>query len=214
LQERWVGALVGLTVLGLVYVCDRLPQGWALGAVLLTALGWGLGGYIRHLRRLAERDELTGLVNRRAFERALQREWERANRFGLPLSLLFLDVDDFGQVNKRYGHLMGDEALRQVCRRIRQHVRRTDVVSRWGGEEFAILLPGTDVEQAVQIAERIRAVVERSPVRDRDRVISITVSTGVAGYPGKAESADDLLRQAISGQLLAKQHKNTVEVVS
>lgn len=214
MKDRWLGAMIGLLCVLLTFGLARVPWGWGLATAVCAIGGWTLGGYIRHLRRLSERDELTGISNRRHFERALTRHWDRAVSEGNSLSLLFLDVDDFGALNKRFGHLMGDEALKAICRQIRQHVRTSDVVARWGGEEFVVLLPNTDTVQALVIAERIRSVIHQSPVRDRERSASVTISTGVAGYPGTARSASDLLRQAIQGQLVAKARKNTVEVVS
>lgn len=213
MRDRWWGALVGLLAVAFTWGFTRLPAGWLISAVALTGIGWVLGGYPRYLRRLSERDELTGIYNRRPFERTLEREWDRAARYGRPLSLLFLDVDDFGAINKRYGHLMGDEALKLICRLIRQHLRHSDLVARWGGEEFVVLLPETDRAAASILAERIRAIVEQSTVRDRERMISVTVSTGVASCPGTARSSTDLLRQAIAGQASAKVHKNAVTVV-
>lgn len=214
MQDRWLGSFVGMLFVLLTFALARFPWGWGVAAGVCTLGGWILGGYVRHLRRLAERDELTGLSNRRYFERALVHQWNRAVGESSTLSLLFLDVDDFGALNKRYGHLMGDEALKAICRQMRQHVRATDVVARWGGEEFVVLLPNTDLGQAQVIAERIRSVIHQTPVRDRERSVTVTISTGVAGYPGTARSATDLLRQAVQGQLVAKAHKNAVEVVS
>lgn len=215
MRDRWIGMLVGVAAVGATYGLAFLPFGWAISGVLVGLTGWVVGSLVRQLRLQAERDELTGMANRRPFERALEREWEKAIRSEHPLSLLFIDVDDFGLINKRYGHLTGDEALRSLCRLMRQNIRKTDLAARWGGEEFVILLPGTDLGQACAMAERIRSVVERSPIRDRDLVLGITVSTGVASWPGTAaRSPLDLLRQAIQGQAAAKVHKNSVQIVS
>lgn len=205
---------MGLGVVAFTYGLVALTwSGWALAAGLFTVGGWLVGGRIRRWRRLAEHDELTGVANRRPFERALAREWDRSVRYGHPLSLLFLDVDDFGLVNKVHGHLAGDAALRLISGQIRQSIRSTDIVARWGGEEFVVLLPDTTVDQALITAERIRSVIEQSCIRDRERTIAVTISMGVAGYPGTAQSPLELIRQAIEGQAEAKQHKNTVAVV-
>lgn len=212
MSERWFGALGGLCAVGVTYALLYVGLNWVTVALLFGLVGWLYGGRVRRWRRQAENDELTGVANRRPFERALAREWARAVRYNRPLSLLFMDVDDFGMVNKAYGHLMGDQALRVISRQIRQTVRNTDIVARWGGEEFVILLPDTTVDQAVITAERIRRVVESAPVRDRDRMISVTVSMGVAGYPGAVETPSELLRHAIAGQSAAKVQKNAVAV--
>jgi len=144
----------------------------------------------------------------------LNLEWERATRYRRPLSLLFIDVDDFRTVNKLYGHLMGDEALKVVTRLIRQNIRKTDTLARWGGEEFVVLLPETDVDAAVVLAERIRSVIAQHTIRDNDWAIQVTISTGVSGLPGKARSTRELLRLATAAEAAAKMQKNTVRCVS
>lgn len=212
--ERTTGAIVGSALVGVLYGLSRLSYGWTAAIVILLAAGWLCGGYVASLRRSAERDELTGMANRRPFERALHHYWQRSVRTGEPLSLVFIDIDDFGLLNKRHGHLAGDEALKMVCRQIRRHVRKSDLLCRWGGEEFVVLLPGIDLDRAGVIAERIRAVVQQCHLRDRERLLSVTVSAGVSGTPGNARTALDLLRQAISAQSAAKIQKNAVEVVS
>jgi two-component system cell cycle response regulator len=207
--------LTGFLAVAFTYGLVQLVwYGWAMAAGVCALAGWLFGGRVRRMRRLAEYDELTGVANRRPFERMLAREWERSLRHGYPLSVLFLDVDDFGMVNKIYGHLAGDAALRLISGRIRQTLRGTDIVSRWGGEEFVVLLPDTSVDEAVMTAERIRSVIEQSVVRDNDRTIAVTISMGVSGYPGTAESSAELVRQAIEGQSAAKVRKNAVAVVS
>jgi len=163
---------------------------------------------------LTEQDQLTGLANRRAFERALAREWARARRYRRPLSILFIDLDDFGLVNKQYGHLVGDRTLKWICHLLTENIRQTDLAVRWGGEEFAILLPETDLQAASVLAERLRSVVEQSPMRERNVVVSLTLSTGVASWPGMARTPQQLLRQAMRGQAAAKMQKNAVGIVS
>lgn len=214
MRERWLGALGGLFAVALTYLLARVSAGWLIAALLLIAVGWLVGGYVRHLSRLAERDQLTGVANRRPFERTLLREWDRAVRYGRPLSLLFIDVDDFGRVNKQFGHMMGDETLKVIARLIRQHTRTTDVVARWGGEEFVVLLPETDVESALVLAERIRIVIAQHVVKDQDCAVQVTISTGVAGIPGTARHARELLRQSMAAEAVAKTLKNAVRCVS
>ncbi|HWI62066.1 MAG TPA: GGDEF domain-containing protein [Symbiobacteriaceae bacterium] len=214
MRERWIGALVGLASVAVTFVLARLDAGWFLAALTVTAVGWLTGGYIRHLSRLAERDQLTGVSNRRPFERTMLREWDRAVRYGRPLSLLFIDVDDFGRVNKQFGHLMGDETLKVVARLIRQNTRTTDVVARWGGEEFVVLLPETDVDSALVLAERIRVVIAQHVVKEQDCTVQVTISTGVAGIPGSARHPRELLRQSMAAEANAKTSKNAVRCVS
>lgn len=214
MRERWLGALAGIAAAAMCYTLARLSTGWFISAVVLAVLGWLFGGHVRRLRRMAERDELTGVCNRRPFENLLNLEWERATRYRRPLSLLFIDVDDFRTVNKLYGHLMGDEALKVVTRLIRQNIRKTDTLARWGGEEFVVLLPETDVDAAVVLAERIRSVIAQHTIRDNDWAIQVTISTGVSGLPGKARSTRELLRLATAAEAAAKMQKNTVRCVS
>jgi diguanylate cyclase (GGDEF)-like protein len=214
LQERLVGAGAGVFVVALTYGFITLPWGWAVATALVGILGSIVGGYVRGLRLLAERDELTGISNRRPFERLLDREWALAVKKQKPLGLIFLDIDDFGAINKRFGHLTGDEVLKMLARQIRLSIRKADLLARWGGEEFVVLLPETDAAQALQIAERVRSVIEEGVIRDRDWAVSVTISTGVSTYPGRANSSVDLLRQAIEAQMTAKLKKNVVEVVS
>lgn len=214
MSERLFGALGGLFAVGLAFGLTMVPGGWFIAAGSIALLGWILGGYVRHLNKLADHDELTGMQNRRPFERALEREWERAVRLKRPLSLVFIDVDNFGALNKRYGHLVGDDALRLICREIRQSIRRTDLVARWGGDEFVLLLPETDLPNAVVIAERIQTVVSQCVIRDRDRTVAVTVSIGAASIPGDARTPLELLREAIGTQAITKAGKHNFEVVS
>lgn len=162
------------------------------------------------LDRLARHDPLTGLFNRRAFDEAFDREWERAVREQRPLSVLFMDVDYFKLYNDSMGHAQGDVCLQRVAGALeRSLLRATDIVARYGGEEFVILLPGTGAAGAEEIARRVAAEVRdlnlphpRSAVSER-----VTLSTGVAALtPGRDDSPAQLLRQADSALYEAKDH--------
>jgi diguanylate cyclase (GGDEF)-like protein len=134
------------------------------------------------LSALAMTDALTGLWNRRAFDQALRREWKRAVRDESQLSLLLLDLDHFKLLNDQYGHPLGDECLTTVASAISDTVRASDVVCRWGGDEMAIILPGTDHAGAARTAEKVRAAVEALRFRARknaDEWVSVTASVGV-----------------------------------
>jgi diguanylate cyclase (GGDEF)-like protein len=146
------------------------------------------------LHRLVERqavtDGLTELANRRQFEQALAGEISRAERFGGMLALILADLDDFKQVNDRYGHQAGDEVLRQFASVLRETVRDVDLPSRYGGEEFAVLLPQTDLEGAERLAERLRkAVAERPMTKRPGALVAVTASFGVASFPGASTPA-------------------------
>jgi diguanylate cyclase (GGDEF)-like protein len=166
----------------------------------LTRLRLALETTNQRLKRLVAVDALTGIANRRHFDRALDREARRARRFGQPLSLIFLDLDEFKHFNDVYGHSRGDEVLRQAAQTLDETFRRGgDLVARYGGEEFAIILPGVDGRRAVLYAERLRRRIWRlnipsSASRVADR---LTISGGVATLlPGSDATADDLLRAA------------------
>ncbi|QTF91005.1 diguanylate cyclase [Halomonas sp. BM-2019] len=137
----------------------------------------------QELERQASRDHLTGAYNRRAFDGALRQAMQQAERDAEPLALLLLDIDHFKAVNDRHGHDTGDEVLRRVAERLAGSLRSTDLLARWGGEEFAILLPGTPLRGAATFAERLRSRIAESRLLG----LSITVSIGLTEYrPGDA----------------------------
>ena len=129
------------------------------------------------LEVLAVTDGLTGLKNRRAFQEKLQEEVARVARYSAPLSLLLLDIDHFKQFNDTFGHPAGDGVLRDVSRILEENSRSTDFVARYGGEEFVLLLPNTDRQGSLVLAENVRKAVERSDWRDRPISVSIGVAT-------------------------------------
>jgi len=161
-------------------------------------------------------DDLTGLANRRQFYEVLGREFERAHRFGTPLSLVMLDIDDFKRVNDTHPmkHLAGDAVLRSVAMAISGHIRDIDLAARYGGEEFAVLLPQTDHEGAVNLAERLRAAIaERLVSFGGEDEIAVTASFGVASMPADGGEPSSLLRAADRALYLAKAGgRNRVEV--
>lgn len=129
-------------------------------------------------------DALTSLHNRRYLERRLNEEVSRAQRYKQPLSCLFIDADHFKQVNDNYGHAAGDAVLRELALRVKECLRASDVATRFGGEEFALLLPQTGAKEAVHLAERIRERIERHPISiGNNKSIAITISIGVSKLP-------------------------------
>lgn len=132
------------------------------------------------LRRMANTDELTGVLNRRRFVELLEHEVERARRYQRPLAMLMLDVDHFKSVNDRFGHGAGDEALRHFARVGSDGLRDADMFARLGGEEFAALLPETPLQRALVVAQRLRRAVAVIPCRWEGTAIKLTVSIGVA----------------------------------
>ncbi len=157
------------------------------------------------LHELATHDGLTGLDNRREFERVLGAELERARRYGQPLVLLMLDLDHFKAFNDTYGHQAGDEALRTVGRLMRQTARATDHAARYGGEELALILPQTPFDSALPLAERLRNAIAHQPfpVKDGQRA-HITVSIGIAAFPEDAQFAEELVAAADRALYAAK----------
>jgi len=168
---------------------DRLRVGSFLARYL--AAGDPDARHLEGLARLARRDALTGVANRRAFEEDLAREAARAARAGTPLSLVLLDVDRFKAVNDTHGHPAGDAVLAAVAARAEGALRAGDLLARVGGEEFAILLPGAGLEAAVEAAERVRARIAEEPVVAGEVSLAVTVSLGCASLlPGDANGAD------------------------
>lgn len=174
----------------------------------LTRLRLALETVNQRLKRLVAVDALTGIANRRHFDRALDRELRRARREGQPLSLVFLDLDEFKRFNDTYGHARGDDVLRQVAQTLDQTFRRGgDLVARYGGEEFAVVLPGVDARRAGLYAERLRRRIWTlaipyavSPISDR-----VTISGGVATIaPPQVVTPDDLLYAADKALYRAK----------
>jgi len=141
------------------------------------------------VERQALVDGLTGIANRRGCEDALVHEIARSDRLGVPFTLVVADLDDFKQINDRYGHDAGDDVLRETASVLRHTLRESDLAGRWGGEEFVLLLPGTEAEGGAQLAERVRAALRERSFRGRDgAVFAVTCSFGVAQHrPGEGE---------------------------
>ena len=167
-------------------------------------------------RDLAMRDDLTKAYNRRFFESYLDEEIERSRRYGTLFSIIFLDLDDLKMVNNFYGHLTGSRTLQEVAKRILTAVRAIDKVVRFGGDEFCIILPQTDQDQAMSVAKRVRKAMTANPFRvDANVEISITASFGIATYPTHALGKEDLVRQADAAMYRVKSTtKNAVGIAT
>lgn len=166
------------------------------------------------ISRQAVTDELTGLVNVRRFQEQLDAEIERSDRFGSPLSLVMIDIDNFKSVNDTYGHQQGDLVLIEVARTLRRLSRDVDVPARYGGEEMAVILPQTDLTGAEQQAERMRAALEAMEIKRLDGrgLLPVTASFGVSSYPTQAREKDALIAAADAALYRAKRGgKNRVE---
>jgi diguanylate cyclase (GGDEF) domain len=167
-------------------------------------------------RDLAMRDDLTKAYNRRFFEAYLDEEIERARRYGSVFSIIFLDLDDLKTVNNYYGHLSGSRTLQEVAKRILAAVRGIDKVVRFGGDEFCIILPHTDQEQAVAVANRVRKSLIASTFHLGEAIdISVSASFGIATYPVHGITKDDLIRQADAAMYRVKSTtKNAVGIAT
>jgi len=163
-------------------------------------------------RRQARTDGTTGLWNRREFELRALESVKEATRFEEPFGIILVDIDNFKRVNDDYDHSTGDAALIWLASRLSEATREIDVVARWGGEEFIVLLPRAGVEETATVAERIRATVAAEPMVDGPKTIPLTVSIGMAVHPTDGETADALFKAADAALLRAKRMgKNRVE---
>lgn len=166
------------------------------------------------LRFLATMDELTHLWNRRRFTQAIRNELKRAHRYQEIFSLLMLDLDHFKVVNDTYGHGAGDEVLRHIAYLIRQNLRNVDMPGRFGGEEFAIILPHTHLEAAYMTAERLRQCNESTPAVYNRMEIPFTVSIGVATYQDGIKNEDEIYKLADDALYEAKRQGRNITVTS
>ena len=152
--------------------------------------------YHEEIYRLMTVDALTQAFNRRYFNEALEREFNRSRRYARALSLIAFDIDHFKEVNDTYGHLAGDNLLRQIASAVKARLRREDVFARTGGEEFGVLLPEIGLDGARTTADKVRRIIEAMPVRHEQDIVTCTVSLGVATLgPGDA-SGEELYRRA------------------
>ncbi|MDQ6779495.1 MAG: diguanylate cyclase [Actinomycetota bacterium] len=217
-------AAAQFAIVGLAYgavLAARPPSGavawWAVGmgtllvtAVLIWTMRARAESLIERLYDAARTDPLTGLLNRRGFRELLDLELERARRSDLPMTLVAGDIDHFKEVNDRSGHQVGDAALQRIARVLESAKRRIDVVSRVGGEEFAVILPDTDQRGALLVAERLRGALLDEFAQD---AVPITISFGVASFRAHGETAASLLRAADDALYAAKESGRNRSVV-
>jgi two-component system cell cycle response regulator len=159
--------------------------------------------YVDRVKQLAYIDGLTGIFNRRFFELRFTEELERARRFAGGMAVIMIDIDQFKRLNDEFGHLLGDEVLRQVSSVFHGQLRKIDVVCRYGGEEFAILLSQTSPEHALGVAEKLRKMTESWQFPGVPR--AVTISAGVATYAEHGCTRDELVKAADAGLYAAKQ---------
>lgn len=149
------------------------------------------------LEDLAVTDDLTNLFNTRYLHRSIESEIARSERYGLSVSLIFMDIDHFKDINDNFGHLVGSKLLVEVGQILIRELRNIDIVARYGGDEFVLVLPQTSLSNAINIAERLRKAIAKAPFLSSEGLsLKLTASFGVAAYPDSAKSKEELLRLA------------------
>ncbi len=186
--ERRIGEELSMRMRGRAEIVGALG-----GRLLWSALSWK--------EYLATTDYLTGLYNAGVFHRSLRYEIERGMRYNVLFSVLFMDVDNLKGVNDAYGHVVGDKVLKRVAQAIRSSLRGSDIAARYGGDEFAAILPDTLPDGAIRVADRIRRQVETI---SKEGLPSVTLSIGVAAFPMDGETSEELMRRADWGMYQAK----------
>lgn len=161
----------------------------------------------QQVQDLAVRDELTGTLNRRAFSKTLEREFRRAKRYDTPLSLILVDIDYFKEINDTHGHLVGDQVLKKMVSVLNNSIREVDILARYGGDEFVSLLPGTNLEEVLVVARRMKEQVQTTYFHRNGNPIEVTVSIGVAHYPLPEITSPDLLFE-LADQALYRAKRN------
>jgi diguanylate cyclase (GGDEF)-like protein len=202
-----------VAIVTLAIVCGAVSA-LAVGVMVATS-GHRVGTLlvlVERLNRSTRFDPLTGVANRGYLEERLRNEVHRAARFGHPLSIAMIDIDDFKRVNDTFGHQAGDEALRTVARIIERELRSIDVVGRYGGEEFLAILPETPLDGAVVAMNRMRSAVERAQLT-AGVPSRLTVSAGVASHSVHGWEPEDLVRSADDALYIAK-HRGKNQVVA
>jgi len=176
----------------------------AITAIVLLATSLTINRYQSRLEEMATTDKLTGLANRQAFDVLIPHVISDARRTGNPLVAMLIDIDYFKGVNDQHGHLTGDKVLRNVAGVIKASLRASDIVSRWGGEEFLVVLKDVNQDQAAQLAEKVRGAVERAVTAQRDKAIRVTISLGVSAYQ-QGDTPEKLIARADRALYAAKE---------
>jgi diguanylate cyclase (GGDEF)-like protein len=192
-------AAIGVTV---ALALATEPAAAIVAALPLVVLHRALA--VPNLRAQALRDHKTGLLNARGIDERANEELARARRFGRPLSLLMIDIDNLRAINNRFGHLAGDAVLVAVAESFNASMRDYDLCARFGGDEFVIVLPETPANQALEIAERVKAAVGSAALRHDESDLPIGISIGVATLGGPDQTLSDLIRRADTGTYASK----------
>jgi diguanylate cyclase (GGDEF)-like protein len=157
------------------------------------------------LKELVVRDELSGAFNYRFFKQQLAQEISRSQRFRNPVSLIIFDIDNFKKYNDTYGHPQGDKIIKRFAHLIQENIRKVDILSRYGGDEFSLILPGTNFDSSVTVSEKLRTLIENAYFPGRNKPLrNITISAGIATFPEDAKDAEELIQLADIALYLAK----------
>ena len=181
--------------------------------LLAVALAWfWITRYHQHVRNLASRDSMTGLLNRQSFVQSFKEASLEMQRLKLPLSLILFDIDSLKKINETQGHASGDRVIRELARLSRRSVRGSDILCRWGGEQFVLLLKRCELDQAYKIAEQLRLNVQNHQFNHNNRTTPVTISLGVAQWT-ESETMDDLATRVDEAVGLAKaEGRNRAEI--
>ncbi len=216
-SDRIVGVVnVADKINGQTFTDEDLGLLQAIGSFITMAMERSdLHERAEALKEISITDPMTGLLNRRYFQERLTEEIERTRRHALPVCLMMIDIDDFKKINDKYGHLIGDEVLKEVAQIIRNTIRTIDVASRFGGEEFTVILPHTTKEDAGRIATRLCELISKGSALQKkiNGMANLTVSIGLASFPEDAETINALIDSADKALYKAKHSgKNQVFV--
>ena len=174
-------------------------------AYLVSMLSADLHFARQMFQHMSETDELTGLLNKRAFDKLSHREMAKSQRYGHSFSILMADADTLKVINDQYGHEAGDKLIRTIADTIQVNLRETDILARYGGDEFVIFLPETAPEQAREVADRVRDAVANINFMIHNKTMTVSVSIGMASYPQDSSSVDDILDRSDKALYVSKQ---------
>jgi diguanylate cyclase (GGDEF)-like protein len=220
-----LGKLVTLLEMGLITACYIFLSDFSAAAGPLSFLGnlvaqlapMMLVAYITSLfsadihyglnkaKLASETDELTGLYNMRGFGAIIDREFQQSERYSRPFAVMMIDSDNLKQINDTYGHEGGNKLIRYLVKSIQDQLRNTDVMARYGGDEFVVLLPETNGQGGLELSERIRVKIAETGFEIQDKMVSTSVSVGVASFPDDGGSVVALLEKADKAMYRAKQ---------
>jgi len=207
-------------VVGVLNLADKIEgddfsrENIALIELFSQLVGASIGNIklFEKIQRQATTDGLTGLVNHKTFYEILEKELWRSRRYGGQISLIMIDVDGLKKINDAYGHRAGDRVIREISRKIKECIRQIDTAARYGGDEFAVILPNTSLSDAVVVAERMVDAVANSPITWRREQIKLSISVGLGQYDADA-NPEDITSRSDQALYSAKQAgKNTVKV--